>query len=142
MAYELTFAKLYPEGERYTGVAEKFEAHMTALSGMSFLTPVIAKVVEWFPPEGADKLMRIRVWQDKTPFLTDLYKLEVIAHGSPVPWAAIAVALAFITGIAVISWNVSHIDWKAATPALIGLGVGLALIALAVMLGRPKRREA
>ena len=68
MAYELVFDKLYPEGERYTGIADKFEANMSALSGMSFMTPVIAKVVEWFPPEGTDKLIRIRIWHDKEPF--------------------------------------------------------------------------
>lgn len=140
MAYELVFDKLYPEGEQYTGVADKFEANMTALSGMSFIIPVIAKVVEWFPPKGADKLIRVRIWQDKEPFWTDLYKLEVVAHGSPaVPWAMIAVALAAIIGIAVISWNLSHMDWEAAKLPMIGLGIGLALLALVIFI--PKRRR-
>jgi len=138
MAYELTFEKLYPEGERYTGVADRFEGNFTGISGIR-VEAIAAKIVEFFPPKGADKLIRTRIWVDISPFWTDLYKIEVIAHGSPIWWTGIIIAL-IIVGLAVITWKVTDIDWKAATPALIGLGIGLVLLVLAVMFGRPKRR--
>jgi len=130
VAYELVFEELYPEARRWTGIADKFSANMTALSGMSFITPVIGKVIEWFPPEGIDKLIRIRIWQDKEPFWTDLYKLEVIAHSSPVAWSTVVVALAALIGIAIISWTISQVDWKMAGLPLAILGIGLILLAL------------
>ena len=135
MAYELVLDKLYPESRRYSGTCDKLEADMVAPSAMSFITPIVVKVVEWFPPKGEQKLIRIRIWQDKTPFWTDRYKLEVIAHGSPqLPWPQIVVALAAIAGLAVITWSISHIDWKA--PGIPLLGIGLILLALAIFKGR------
>ena len=144
MAYELTIDKLYPEGERYSGKAERFDAFLKGppeqiTSGI--FDDIIAKVIEWFPPQGADKLIRIRIWRDITPWWATLYKVEVIGHSSPISWVAIAVALAAIIGIAVISWSWSHTDWKAATLPLTALGVGLALLVLAVMVGKPARRK-
>ncbi|MBA7525959.1 hypothetical protein ES705_18119 [subsurface metagenome] len=141
MAYELTIDKTYPEGESYTGRAERFDAYLQGPPGwleFGIFDDIIAQVIEWFPPEGADKLIRIRIWRDDEPFWTTLFKVEVIGHGSPISWALIAVALAAIIGIAVISWNMVRIDWKAAAAPLIGLGIGL--LALALILAIPKRK--
>ena len=144
MAYELTIDKTYPEGERYTGKAEKFEANLTGPPDwitFGIFDDIIAKVIEWFPPEGADKLIRIRIWRDTEPFWSTLFKVEVIGHGSPISWALVAVALAAIIGIAVISWNMVRIDWKAAAAPLIGLGIGLLALAIILAVPKGKRRE-
>jgi len=138
MAYELTIDKLYPEGERYTGAAERFEAYLTGISGFR-VDDFIPTIVRWFPPEGADKLIRVRVWVDISPFWTDLYKVEVIAYGSPIYWSAIAVALGALALLTLLSWNVKSIDWEAAKLPLTSVGIGLALLALALILGKPKR---
>ncbi|GAI79256.1 unnamed protein product [marine sediment metagenome] len=144
MAYELTIDKTYPEGERYTGRAERFDANLTGPPDwleFGIFDDIIAKVIEWFPPEGADKLIRIRIWRDTEPFWTTLFKVEVIGHGSPINWALIVVALAAIIGIAVISWNMVRIDWKAAAAPIIALGIGLLVLALAVAVPKRERRE-
>ena len=140
MAYELTIDRLYAEGERYTGIADKFEAYFTGISGFR-VDSFIPTIANWFPPEGADKLIRIRVWVDIAPFWTDRYKVEVIAHGSPIYWSAIAIALGALALLTLLSWNVKSINWEAAKLPLTSVGIGLALLALALILGKPKRRQ-
>lgn len=146
MAYEMKIDRLYPEGETYSGAAEKFEAYLTGPPGQT--TPVIfdniiAVIVEWFPPE--DKLIRIRIWRDIEPSWATLYKVGVIGYGSPINWLPIVAGLALLSVSALlttVSWKVSEIDWKAAKPALMGLGIGLALLVLALAVPKPKEGEA
>lgn len=141
MAYELTIDKLYPESRTYRGAAEKFEAYLKGAPeqvGFGIFDDIIAKVVEYFPPQGVDKLIRIRVWRDITPAWATLYKVEVIARSSPIPWAAIAVALGALVLLTLISWNVKSVDWEAAgVPMTLGIGL-LILIALLIFWERRK----
>ncbi len=134
MAWELTVDTAYPEAETYSGPAERFVADLKGPPEqitLGLFDDMMAQVVEWFPPGGVDRLMRIRIWRDTAPTWVTLYRVEVIGHGSPIPWPAIAIALGLIIGLALLTWAVSEIGWE-------GLAKGLqwgtiALIALAVI---------
>lgn len=107
MAYELTLDKSYSEAKTYSGEADRFVADLKGppeqIAPVKIVDDILAKIVEWFPPKGADKLIRVRVWADVAPTWATLYKVEVIAHGSPIGWALIAAGLAALALLAVIT---------------------------------------
>lgn len=137
MAYVLTLDRTYPEASTYRGGADKFTADLKGPpEQLTFgvVDDIIAKITEWFPPKGADKLMRIRIWTDAAPTWTTLYRVEVIAHGSPIVWALVAAALAVIALLVLLAWFVSQIDWspvaETAKWVVIALAIGAAFVLL------------
>jgi len=143
MAWELGVEKTYPEAERYSGSAEQFVAELRGPpEQLTFgvMDDVIAKAVEFFPPTGPDKLIRIRVWQDTAPTWSTLYRVEVVGHGSPIPWMLIAIALGLIVGLALITWAVTEIGWEGVAAGM--KWVGIALVALVLLMGIGAARKA
>ena len=141
MAWELTVEKGYPEAETYSGPAERFVADLQGPPEqitLGLFDDMIACVVEWFPPGGVDRLMRIRIWRDTAPTWSTLYRVEVIGHGSPIPWAAIAIALGLIIGLALLTWAVSEIGWEGLAKGVQWVAIALIAVVVIMALGTVK----
>jgi hypothetical protein len=134
--------RVYPEGQTYSGPAETCSAELKGppeqIAPGTLVDDVVATIASWFPPEGTDKLLRIKVWADWSPTFYTLYKVEVSGHASPVPWAAIIAALALI-GLIILIWQVSQVDWKPVAETAKWGVIALIVLAAIVLLGPGKK---
>ena len=139
MAYTLTLEQIYPSSFR--GTAEVMTAKFYGLpSSVAFglVDDLVAVVVGYFPPGGLDELLRIRIWEDTEPLLDSRYRLEVVGHGSPIPWALIIAALVALAIIWGITWTITSTPWGVAFPIAAVAIAAAAVVGLSIWAGRKR----
>jgi len=137
--YSLVLDKLYePEASTYVGEAEVATLYFDAVPGELPGWPAIVEKISEAVAENIvaedGTLLRLRIYRGKAEWYLTKWKVEVVMHASPFPWAIVIpliVILLIVIGFAYITQKLTTMDWGKAAAAIPAVAIILGVAAVA-----------
>lgn len=142
--WELKYEERTSEGWWYVGHAERclfeFSAPPEEIPGVEWLATKVAQALRWGVQQEGGKVLYVKVWMDEAEWYRSRWLVEVVAHGSPLPWSVIIPLALAVLGIAIIAWilhDVGDLWWFG--PAVVVLGIGAITFGVGAIIREARR---